>query len=86
VKAIKPLHLGHDQPSKILDHGGQWLFRVEQLVKRRVMPDKLLFAVQGPDTDGPRGRAFGEIVGSLSEAGATVVTYGEKEKILQFAN
>lgn len=86
VKAIKPLHLGHDQPSKILDHGGQWLFRVEQLSKRNVLPEKLLFAVQGPDSDGPRGRAFGEIVGSLAEAGATVVTYGEKEKILQFAN
>lgn len=84
-KAIKPLHLGHDQPSKILDHGGQWLFRIGQLKRRGWLPDNLLFAVQGPDGDGPRERAHKEIIDSLQGAGAVVLPYSDKESILNFA-
>ena len=85
VKAIKPLHLAHDQPSKILDHGGQWLFRVGQLKRRGLLPERLLFAVKGPAGDGARERAHQEIVGSLMDTGATVLPYDDKEHILNFA-
>lgn len=85
VKAIKPLHLGHDQPTKIIEHGGQWLFRIGQLRKRNQLPDTVLFAVQGPAGDGPKGRAYDEIVGGLRETGVTVLPYGDKEHILAFA-
>jgi hypothetical protein len=85
VKAIKPLHLGHDQPTKIIEHGGQWLFRIGQLRKRKQLPDNVLFAVQGPLGDGAKGRAYDEIVGGLRDAGVTVLPYGDKELILAFA-
>lgn len=86
VKAIKPLHLAHNQPSKILDHGGQWLFRLGQLKRRNLLPEKLLFAVQGPTADGARERAYQEIVGSLRDTGVTVLPYTDKELILRFAS
>jgi hypothetical protein len=86
VKAIKPLHLAHNQPSKILDHGGQWLFRVGQLKRRNLLPERMLFAVQGPTADGARERAYQEIVGSLRDTGATVLPYTDREHILQFAS
>jgi hypothetical protein len=86
VKAIKPLHLAHNQPSKILDHGGQWLFRVGQLKRRNLLPERMLFAVQGPTADGARERAYREIVDSLRDTGAEVLPYADKEHILRFAD
>jgi hypothetical protein len=85
VKAIKPLHLAHDQPSKILDHGGQWIWRVGQLARRNVLPARLLFAVQGPASDGGRTRAYNEVVGELAKSGAQVVPFVDKERVLAFA-
>ncbi|MEK8090248.1 DUF3037 domain-containing protein [Thermithiobacillus plumbiphilus] len=85
VKAIKPLHLAHDQPTKIIEHGGQWVLRIQQLRKRRYLPDKVLFAVQGPRDDGPKGRAYDEVVHGLQDTGVTVLPYTDKEDILAFA-
>jgi hypothetical protein len=85
VKAIKPLHLAHAEPSRILDHGGQWLFRIQTLKRRHLLPEHVLFAVNGPADDRPRQHAVAEIVGSLEEAGVVVVPYAEKQRILDFA-
>lgn len=86
IKAIKPLNLSQPQASKILDHGGQWLFRVNALKKRGLLPCKVLFAVgPPPDEETPQMRAFDEIVGSLQETGVRVLPYANKAEILAFA-
>lgn len=86
IKAIKPLNLAQPQASKILDHGGQWLFRVNALKKRGLLPCKVLFAVgPPPDEETPQRRAFEEIVGSLQETGVSVLPYSHKADILEFA-
>ncbi len=85
VKVIKPLNLMQDRPSKILDHGGQWTFRVHELKKRNVLPKRILFAVDGPNRDGARGEAFREVENMLEDAGVTVFPYCEKQKIMDFA-
>lgn len=85
VKAIKPLHLGHAQPTKIIEHGLQWVSRVNQLRKRQYLPDTVLFAVQGPTDDGPKGRAYNEVVDGLRDTGVKVLPYTDKEDILAFA-
>lgn len=84
VKAIKPLHLAHPQPSKILDHGGQWLFRVKTLQRKSLLPDEVLFAVSGPEEEGPRGKACAEICGELTEAGVLVLPIVNKSRIIEF--
>ena len=86
IKAIKPLNLAQPQASKILDHGGQWLFRVNSLKKRGLLPRKVLFGVGPPPAEGaPQMRAFEEIVGSLKDAGVDVLPYAEKAAIVEFA-
>lgn len=85
VKVIKPLHLAHDQPSKIIDHGGQWQVRVQKLRQRELLPDQVLFAVQGPVDDDSRRDAFAEAVADLERTGITVLPYENKAQILTFA-
>jgi hypothetical protein len=84
LTAIKPLHLAQPQPSKILDHGGQWLFRVQTLKRKNLLPEKVLFAVGGPEEDGPRGRAYFEIVRSLEDTGVCVLPMRDKERVMDF--
>lgn len=85
VKAIKPLRLDHDQPSKILDHGGQWLYRIQTLKQRNLLPENVLFTVSGPTAHGAREKAYAEIVGNLKDAGAKVLPILDKAQILDFA-
>lgn len=85
VKAIKPLYFGHDQATKIIEHGGKWLLRIDQLRKRKKLPDSILFAVQGPQEDGPKGNAYREIIKDLQDADAAVLPYADKDGILDFA-
>lgn len=86
-KAIKPLNLGHAHPSKILDHGGQWLFRIDQLRRRGVLPKQVLFPVSGPeDASTARRKAALEIVEALEELdGISVISFGDRERLLEFA-
>lgn len=84
VKAVKPLNLAQDQPNKILDHGGQWVFRIQTLKRRKLLPRKVLFAVEGPTEDGPRLRAYDDMIDTLRDVGATVINYQEKAKIMDF--
>lgn len=86
IRAIKPLHLAHAQPSKILDHGGQWLFRVQTLKRRQLLPKDVLFAVSEPGEDGPRGKACAEIIGELQETGVRVLPILNKAKIIEFVS
>lgn len=85
LKAIKPLHLAQEQPTKIIEHGDQWIMRVRQLRKRALLPDQVLFAVQGPKTDDARARAFEDIADDLRREQVTVTPYENKEGILSFA-
>jgi len=85
VKAIKPLHLAQDEPSRILDHGGQWVWRVQMLKQRELLPPQVLFAVNGPRADAPRRRAVDEIIDRLQETGVAVVDYEQKQQIIEFA-
>lgn len=85
LKAIKPLHLAQEQPTKIIEHGGQWIIRVRQLRKRALLPDQVLFAVQGPKTNDARERAFEDIVDDLRREHVIVTPFANKEDILSFA-
>ncbi|MFD2111303.1 DUF3037 domain-containing protein [Thiorhodococcus fuscus] len=86
VKAIKPLHLAQGQPSKIMEHGAAWLFRVNELKHRARLPENVLFTVSGPeDKDERRQRAFTDIVGRLEDTGVEVTEYVNRQRILEFA-
>ncbi|MDE2150082.1 MAG: DUF3037 domain-containing protein [Gammaproteobacteria bacterium] len=86
VKVIKPLNLGYPDAAKIIDHGGQWIVRVNALKKRNLLPRDALFAVDGPaDMTTPRGRARVEVVRELEDTGVTVVPFQDKQRVIEFA-
>jgi hypothetical protein len=84
-KVIKPLNLAYPDAAKIIDHGGQWIVRLTALKKRDLLPNKLLFTVNGPDDQTVRGRARREVIDELSAAGAIVVNYGSAAPVVEFA-
>lgn len=88
TKVIKPLHLGQESPSRILDHSGTWAFRLDQLRRRNHLPDRVLLAVDGPqesEADGKREAAFREAVDMLEDKQVTVFPYEDRVRIEQFA-
>lgn len=84
-RVIKPLHLNHKEPSKIIDHGGQWIVRVQALEKRALLPNRVLFAVDAPRQNDQRGRNAREVVAGLEALGVTVIPFAEKQQVLDFA-
>lgn len=86
TKIIKPLHLGQENSSKILEHGGKWEFRIRELHKHHdLSPQKILFAVDGPNDNDSRGKACKEVKDMLQGIGSNVQPYTLKDKILDFA-
>ena len=86
VKAIKPLHLAHVDPAAIFDHGWAWVGKVQKLRALHVLPERVLFPVQGPaEADGERFDMFQEIIEKLAANDVQVVTTTEIEKIVAFA-
>ncbi|MGH8856509.1 MAG: DUF3037 domain-containing protein [Polaromonas sp.] len=86
IAAIKPLDLTQDEPTKIYDHGGQWLERVRRLRRLDKLPAGMLFAAEGPDAaDDRRHRAYDDIVNDLREMNIQVVDRGNARQIINFA-
>ncbi|MDO9319156.1 MAG: DUF3037 domain-containing protein [Gammaproteobacteria bacterium] len=84
-KVIKPLNLGQSDPSKIIEHGGRWDFRIRELKRRNTIPEKVLFAVEGPGAEGPRKKAYHDVVDMLNRLGVVVTLYQNKDEIIEFA-
>ncbi|MBI5792993.1 MAG: DUF3037 domain-containing protein [Rhodocyclales bacterium] len=84
-KIIKPLNLDYADAARIIDHGGQWIVRVNALKKRDLLPARVLFAVNGPEDTTPRGKARREVVGELEAAGVMVSRYGFAQAVIDFA-
>lgn len=84
-KIIKPLNLDYAEASKIIDHGGQWVVRINALKKRQLLPAQVLFAVNGPVDATARGKACREVVEELEEAGVIVAPYNQAQAVINFA-
>lgn len=84
-KIIKPLNLDYAEASKIIDHGGQWVVRINALRKRQLLPRQVLFAVNGPVDSTARGKARREVVDELEDAGVIVAPYNQAQVVIDFA-
>ncbi len=86
VKAIKPLYLAHEDPAQIYDHGWAWLGKVDKLRSLRLLPEQVLFPVQGPvETRGERFDMFQEITAKMAANDVWVVPSIQTERIVEFA-
>ena len=85
-KVIKPLHLAHDEATKIYEHGALWALKVKRLKGRYLDLDKVLFTLGRPEEDdGNRIKAYNEIREELIGLGVQVTSNDNETEIIQFA-
>lgn len=84
-RVIKPMHLAHEDPIHILDHGNQWLGRLRHLERVKAFPDALLLAVTEPPADGDRHAAFDEVRQGLADIGAVIAASANEQALIDFA-
>lgn len=86
TSAIKPLHLGQEDPAQIFDHGWEWVGKLRKLRSEDLLPRSVLFAIQGPgDQSRERVQAFTEIVHELTAQNVEIVDHERTGDIIQFA-
>ncbi|MFW3895316.1 DUF3037 domain-containing protein [Pseudomonas bharatica] len=75
VQALKPLHLGHDEPAKIIEHGDAWISKIRRLSATEDLARDTLFIAGPPEEGRPKLlRAFKEICDELKSFPGVRVT------------
>lgn len=75
VQALKPLHLGHDEPSKIIEHGDAWISKIRRLESAHDLAQDTLFIAGPPEAGKPKLlKAFKEICEELKTFSGVRVT------------
>lgn len=85
VQALKPIHLGHDESGKIIEHGDAWISKIRRLSIAGDLAQDTLF-IAGPPEEKPKLlKAFREICEELqSFAGVRITSTAEgKSAILE---
>lgn len=86
-KVIKPFNLTQSEPNGIFDHGDAWVQKIRRLRKKNLLPDDVMFAVEGPPTtDAKRYAAFMEICTELKQVEVQAMNAAEEERIVEFAS
>jgi Protein of unknown function (DUF3037) len=86
LSAIKPLHLAHPDPVQLHEHGWAWYGKVDMLRERHMLPERVLFPVQGPtEEDGERFEIFNKITRKLAANDIFVVDTTQTAEIVKFA-
>ncbi|WP_440981383.1 DUF3037 domain-containing protein [Shinella sumterensis] len=80
LKVLKPIYLGQDEPTRILDHGNKWLFTINRL-KDKLPPD-VVVAVEGPKDSLKRKQAFLEAVDLFRANDIKVVDAGNENELI----
>lgn len=84
-RVIKPLNIAEGQPSQIIERGGRWGFRVNELRKRKLLPERVLFTVESAPTSGIAEEAYSEALVTLRDSGVEVLEQTNDKKIIEFA-
>lgn len=85
AQIIKPLHLNYPQAARVIDHGGQWIVRINALKKRGLLPAQVMFPVDGIADDTAPGKARREVIDELQNLGVEIAPYADKQRVLAFA-
>jgi len=81
VRILKPIYLGQDDPTRILDHGNKWLFTINRL--KQLLPRDIVFAVEGPTGSSPRQQAFQEAVDQFRASDIQVVDATKERELIE---
>ncbi|SEH08338.1 Uncharacterised protein [Candidatus Venteria ishoeyi] len=84
-KIIKPLYLGHEELTQLVDHGGLWTIRINQLQARGALPHKVLFTIEGGTATPGHEKECLRVAGELKSNGIKVLPHDAKTDIMNFA-
>jgi hypothetical protein len=86
IKLIKPLDLDRNDPTKIYDHGWEWLGKIKKLKRDHQLIGEALFAIHSPkQAFGPGMAAYAEVKEEIVRSGIQVVDDEDKDAIVAFA-
>lgn len=85
-RAIKPLDLDRDEPTKIYEHGDAWIKRVERLRQIDRLPEGFLFTLRYPTEGEKQQKAATEIEKELRKLDVHVLPFDDEKGVLEFAN
>lgn len=85
VQAIKPLDLGKDDTTQIIEHGERWVLRVKHLRDMDYNPARFLFPVRMP-AGSKREKHAHDICRQLHDMGAMTVRECERDRVRAFAD
>ncbi|KQY48798.1 DUF3037 domain-containing protein [Rhizobium sp. Root483D2] len=83
VKILKPIYLGQNDPTRILDHGNKWLFTINRL--KPLLPRNVVFAVEGPAEKAAQQRAFQETLNLFKASNIQVVDATNRNELIHAA-
>lgn len=84
-KAMKPLDLDRDEPTKIYDHGEPWISKIKRLRDMGQAPEKILIQINYPKEGEMHMTAAKEIKRRLENLDVEVIGRDEDDKIVAFA-
>lgn len=87
LRAIKPMAFQHPTPIALIDHGVQWVDRIDRFIKEELLlPNNILFALESPTGNSFKLKnAYIDIRNKLEDTGARVTEYSNTKKIVEFA-
>ncbi|MCX9150494.1 DUF3037 domain-containing protein [Pseudomonas sp. TB1-B1] len=81
VQALKPIHLGHDESAKIIEHGDAWISKIRRLNAAGQLAKDTLFIAGPPEEGKPKLlKAYREISEELKSFPGIRVTSSEEGK------
>ncbi len=84
TRIIKPIFLGQEEATRLIDHGNKWLFTINRL--KRFLPRDVIFAVEGPSREVTQQRAFKETVEQFEANNIQVVDATNERELMSAAN
>lgn len=84
VQALKPIHLGHDESSKIIEHGDAWISKIRRLSTAGQLAKDTLFIAGPPEEGKPKLlKAYREIAEELKAfPGIRVTSSAEGKSVI----
>jgi Protein of unknown function (DUF3037) len=87
VKLIKPLDLDREDPTKVYDHGWEWIGKVKKLRNDKQLTGDVLFAVRAPKSKfSSSATAYADVKEEFERSEIEVAEDIDSEKILNFAS
>jgi len=86
-KIIKPLSFQHETPTKVIEHGERWHWRIKRLIQSgSLIQNNILMPFEAPKTkDKLLIRAYEEVVAEFQELRVGVCDFNDNNTLINFA-